>query len=334
MTTQNVPNVAIPTNGREREEAPPGSIADLYREILPALDFLTEQTKLDTALIVRQQDLRTVIATGLRNPDLGLTFLRNMTAVDWEENGVEIVYHLWSMRHHQGVAVKAMLDRENPRADSVSDLFMGAIWMEREAREMFGIEFDGLVDARNLLLDEDIDIHPLLKSHPLAEIEVPQGIAVDDFTKSYPPPVREDAEAAQAAAAAQVAAAPAADRKSVADMTPEELAERSERHAERVREGRELAAARRAEGPANPMKDRSGDVPPASTAAAEAPAAEAEPDPSAVEATAPARPAPPPAAAAGGGAGSLTDEQKAERVRVGRELAAARRAELAKERGE
>ena len=75
---------------------------DLFREVLPALDFLTEQTKLDTALIVRQQDLRTVIATGLRNPDLGLAFLRNMTAVDWEENGLEIVYHRWSCRsnHH------------------------------------------------------------------------------------------------------------------------------------------------------------------------------------------------------------------------------------------
>ena len=40
MTTENVPNLAIPTNGREREEPPPGSIADLFREALPALDFL------------------------------------------------------------------------------------------------------------------------------------------------------------------------------------------------------------------------------------------------------------------------------------------------------
>lgn len=328
MTTENVPNLAIPTNGREREEPPPGSIADLFREVLPALDFLTEQTKLDTALIVRQQDLRTVIATGLRNPDLGLTFLRNMTAVDWQENGLEIVYHLYSLRHHQGVALKAMLDAEAPHAESVSDLFMGAIWMEREAREMFGIEFEGLVDARNLLLDEDVDIHPLLKSHPLAEIEKPQGAGVADFTKAYPPPVREDVSAAQAAAS--TAPPPTADRKSVDDMTPEELAERTERHAERVRAGRELAGARRAEGPATPMKDRSGDAPPAPAAeTAAAPAVEAEPEPAA----APARPAAP-AAAIGGGEGSLTDEEKAERVRLGRELAAARRAELAKERGE
>ncbi len=327
MTTQDVPNLAIPTNGREREEPPPGSIADLFREALPALDFLTERTKLDTAMIVRQQDLHTVIATGLRNPDLELTFLRNMTAVDWEENGLEIVYHLYSMRHHQGVALKAMLDAEAPHAESVSDLFMGAIWMEREAREMFGIEFEGLVDARNLLLDEDIDIHPLLKSHPLAEIEKPQGAAVADFTKAYPPPVREDVVAAQAAAAA--APDPAADRKSVDEMTPEELAERTERHTERVRDGRELAAARRAQGPATPMKDRSGDAPPAPPTADTLAAPAAEP----AAAAAPARPAAP-AAAIGIGEGSLTDEEKAERVRAGRELAAARRAELAKERGE
>jgi NADH-quinone oxidoreductase subunit C len=327
MTTNNAPKPIIPTNGRAREESPPGSIADLFGKILPALDFVTEQTKLDTALIVRQQDLRTAIATGLRNPDLDLTFLRNMTAVDWEENGVEIVYHLYSLNHHQGVAIKAMLDAEDPRTESVSDLFMGAIWMEREAREMFGIEFDGLADARNLLLDEDIDIHPLRKSHPLAEIETPQGAAVSDFTKAYPPPVPKDVAADQAAASA--APPPATDRKSVNDMTPEELAERSERHAERVHAGRELAAARRAQGPATPMKDRTGDTPPAPAAPeiVDTPLDETKAEPAATSARAPA-------AVIGGGEGSLTDEEKGERVRVGRELAAARRAELAKERGE
>ena len=44
--------------------------------------------------------------------------------------------------------------------------------------EMFGVVCRGHPDPRNLLLDEDMAIHPLLKAHPLAEIELKQGVNV------------------------------------------------------------------------------------------------------------------------------------------------------------
>jgi NADH-quinone oxidoreductase subunit C len=326
MTTDNLPGVAILTNGREREETPPGTVIDLYRDALPTLDFLTEQTKVDPAMVVRPQDLHLVLETGLRNPDISLTFLRNMTAVDWEDAGLEVVYHLFSLRHHHGLAVKAMLPSDSPSLQSVTDLFRTAEWMEREAREMFGIEFEGLADARNLLLDEDIDIHPLLKSHPLAEIETKQGDDVSTFTKAHPPPKREEDDAAKVKAAAAAAAKPKPARKSLEDMTEEERAERKTMQAERVTRGRELAAARRAAGPpgADKTREPAAEAEQTTTEATETEAAEAAPAP---------RPRPSPAAAATGG-GALTDEEKAERVIRGRELAAARREELRKERGE
>lgn len=329
MTSANIPEVTIATNGRERVEPPPDSVAELYRQALPALDFLTEQTKKDVALIVRGGDVHNVLATGMTHPDLEMTFLRNLTAVDWEEAGIEIVYHLFSLRYHHGVAVKAMLPAANPSIASVTDLFASAEWAEREAREMFGIEFPGLADSRNLLLDEDIDIHPLLKSHPLAEIEIPQGVDIDYFTKQHPPPTREEDEAAKEAAAAAAAAQPKPEKKSTEEMTPEELAERKTAQAERVARARELAAERRAEGPATPMRERDPDaeLPPApEPAPAEVP--------SEAEEAAPASPPTRSSVPVGEGEGELTDEQKAERVQRGRELAAARRAELRKERGE
>ena len=331
MTSPNLPEVTIATNGRERVEPPPNSVAELYRQALPALDFLTEQTKKDVALIVRGGDVHNVLATGMTHPDLSMTFLRNLTAVDWEEAGIEVVYHLFSLRHHQGVVVKAMLPAADPSIASVSDLFASAEWAEREAREMFGIEFPGLRDSRNLLLDEDIDIHPLLKSHPLAEIEIPQGVDIDQFTKQYPPPTREEDEAAKEAAAAAEAAQPKPEKKSVEDMTPEEVAERKAAQGERVTRARELAAARRAEGPATTMRERDPDAElPAAPEPAATPSSEAEEAAPASSAAPPTRSSVP----VGDGEGELTDEQKAERVKRGRELAAARRAELRKERGE
>ena len=65
MTSPNLPEVTIATNGRERVEPPPNSVAELYRQALPALDFLTEQTKKDVALIVDSGDVHNVLATGM-----------------------------------------------------------------------------------------------------------------------------------------------------------------------------------------------------------------------------------------------------------------------------
>lgn len=333
------------------EHAPPeGSIADLYREVLPVLNFKAEQTKWDVALILAPGDIHDVIATSRRDPRLAMDLLRNLTAVDWEDQGLDAVYHLYSTTHRHAVELKTRLSATNPHLPTITDIHRGAEWAEREAREMFGIEFDGHPDPRNLLLDEDLDIHPLLKSHPLVAIEVPQGADVDLFRKEHPmakpEPSAEEAERAQRIAAAKKKAA-AGERKPDSELTPEELAEKKAAQSERVARARELAAARRIE--------RAAGAPPAggpkATEAAEASASatdastsnaaaeSAAPSESAAKSTPradrkPAPPAPPlieiPAAS-----DDMTPEEQAarkaaqaERVQRGRELAAARRAEL------
>ena len=279
------------------------------------------------------RDLHDVVATSRRDDRLSMDLLRNLTAVDWEEAGLEVVYHLFSLRHRHSVCIKTRLPAEGPSLPTVTDVHRGAEWAEREAREMFGIEFEGHPDPRNLLLDEDLDIHPLLRSHPLAPIELEQGVDVEYFTKEHPPPKPEAAEDERAAriAAAKKTAAEAGEKKAVADLTPEELAAKKAEQAERVKKARELAAARRAEGPAEAMKEK-----------VAAPAA--APPPAQTEAATAKAPAPTtPAAAPAGGApaaakkatADMTPEElaerkqaQAERVKKARELAAARRAEL------
>ena len=269
---------------------------------------------------------------------LSMDLLRNLTAVDWQDAGIELVYHLYSLRQRHGVCIKARLTGDAPAIATVTDLYMGAEWAEREVREMFGVEFEGHPDPRNLLLDEDLDIHPLLKSHPLAEIELPQGVDVEYFTKEHPPERRAAPDAGRAAAAAKQAAD---EKKPASDLTPEELAAKRAAQAERVQKARELAAARRREGPKTPMGPKS----PTGTAAAAVPApatdapalggaaaARARGD---TRAHAPRSPPPPPRVAAKKATADMTPEELAERkqaqterVRRSRALAAARRAEL------
>ena len=327
--------------------APPeGSIADLYREVLPVLNFEAEQTKWDVALTLDPSDLHNVIATSRRDPRLAMDFLRNLTAVDWEDEGLEAVYHLYSTTHRHAVELKTRLPGSDPHLPSITDIHRGADWAEREAREMFGIEFDGHPDPRNLLLDEDIDIHPLLKSHPLATIEVPQGADVDVFRKEHPmakpEPSAEEAERAARIAAAKKQAA-AADKKPDSELTPEELAEKKAAQTERVARARELAAARRIE--------RAAGAPPAGgpKAAAAAPAADAPASDAPTETAPPSepttksaprtnrKPAPPapPLIEIPPASDDMTPEEQAartaaqaERVKRGRELAAARRIQL------
>ena len=314
-------------------EPPPGSIADLYREVMPLVSFEAAMTKGDdVALTIPADSIHEVIERGREDERLQMNLLRNQTAVDWEERGLEIVYHLYSIPLRQAVTIKSWLPSEGAVVESISDIYEMANWAERECREMFGIEFIGHPDPRNLLLDEDIDIHPLRKSHPLAPIEMEQGVDVEFFTKQHPPP--EPAEEEEAEPDAAAAAAP--ERKRVEDMTEEEREQRRAEQAERVARARELAAVRRAERlagapPAGGPRPEGAAPPPPPTPASPAPPA-AESAPAAAPAQDDRPPAPPPPELP-----SIPDAEEdpegraaaqAERVRLGRELAAARRAQL------
>ncbi len=329
MTSRRTPAApAEPTSN----EPPPGSIADTYREVMPLVDFDAAMTKGDdVALTIPANSIHEVLERGRDDERLQMNLLRNQTAVDWEERGLEIVYHLYSIPLRQAVTIKAWLPSENPMVESVTDVYEMANWAERECREMFGIEFIGHPDPRNLLLDEDLDIHPLRKSHPLAPIEMEQGVDVEFFTKQHPPPepvVEEEAVATTAAAPT---------RKRVEDMTEEERAARKAEQAERVARAREIAAKRRAERLAGappaggPRKEGAAPPPRPTPAPAAAPAAEPAPARAAAP-TADRPPAPPPPELP-----SIPDAEEdpegraaaqSERVRLGRELAAARRAQL------
>ncbi|WP_299616195.1 NADH-quinone oxidoreductase subunit C [Pelagibius sp.] len=108
-----------------------------------------------------------------------LTFLRDdqncqfkqlvdVTAVDRPEqpDRLELVYNLLSLKLNQRIRVKLTTDERNP-VDSASGVFSSAIWMEREAWDMFGIFFSGHPDLRRILTDYGFEGHPLRKDFPL-----------------------------------------------------------------------------------------------------------------------------------------------------------------------
>ncbi len=91
-------------------------------------------------------------------------FIEAITGVDWiDEQQLEVVYDFNHFAELCRVVIRARLDRSNPEIPTISHIYQGANWHERETHDFFGIIFTGHPNLEPLLLPEDADFHPLLK---------------------------------------------------------------------------------------------------------------------------------------------------------------------------
>ena len=87
-----------------------------------------------------------------------------VTGVDWMAAGeMEVVYDFFHMTASLHVVVRTRVPRDNPELPTISKVFPGANWHERETHDFFGIRFLGHPDLSPLLLPEDATYHPLRK---------------------------------------------------------------------------------------------------------------------------------------------------------------------------
>lgn len=92
----------------------------------------------------------------------------DITAVDYPTRDArfEIVYNLLSVRHNARIRVKTYADEATP-VPSITSLYDGANWYEREVYDLFGVFFTGHPDLRRIMTDYGFDGHPLRKDFPL-----------------------------------------------------------------------------------------------------------------------------------------------------------------------
>jgi NADH-quinone oxidoreductase subunit C len=96
---------------------------------------------------------------------LGCRFFAFSTAVDWKEQGLEVVAKVDNLDDGLPVVMKTRLGAGVSSCPSLVPVYRGAGWMERECYDMFGIRFEGHPDLRRILLADDWVGHPLLKSY-------------------------------------------------------------------------------------------------------------------------------------------------------------------------
>jgi NADH-quinone oxidoreductase subunit C len=97
-----------------------------------------------------------------------LDHLSSVVGVDYEER-FEVVYHLWSYSKRMLISLKVSLPREEPKIPTVTGVWRGANWHERETAELFGITFEGHPYPKRLLLADDFDGYPFRKDYELIE---------------------------------------------------------------------------------------------------------------------------------------------------------------------
>ncbi len=102
-----------------------------------------------------------VLSTLRDDEELDFWMLADAAAVDYGPgNRFEVVYHLYSDRHPSWVRVRAHVDREDPRLPTITNLWEGAMFHEREMYDMMGIIFEGNRDLRRIYMSPDYRSFP------------------------------------------------------------------------------------------------------------------------------------------------------------------------------
>lgn len=103
------------------------------------------------------------------NPEFPFNFLSDVTCVDWypSEPRFEVIYQLLSISRKERVRLKVRLDGSSPVVESLTAVWPGANYFEREVFDLFGIRFTGHPYLRRLLMPEDWEGNPLRKDYPV-----------------------------------------------------------------------------------------------------------------------------------------------------------------------
>jgi len=111
-----------------------------------------------------------VLTTLRDDPDLDFFFLADAAAVDYGTGAhFEVVYHLFSWKHPAWVRVRARVDRQDARIPTVTTLWEGAMFHEREMYDMMGIVFEGNRDLRRIYMSPDYRSFPQRKDFVLPD---------------------------------------------------------------------------------------------------------------------------------------------------------------------
>jgi len=97
--------------------------------------------------------------------ELGCRYFNWLSAVDWKDQGLEVVCRIENLETALVVFMRTRLAAGQTACPTLTGLYRGADWMERECYDMFGVVFEGHPDLRRILLSDDWVGYPLRKDY-------------------------------------------------------------------------------------------------------------------------------------------------------------------------
>ncbi len=122
-------------------------------------------------LEIKKEEVKKVI-DHLKSSTLDFMFLTDLCGVHYPEvAGKEfgVVYHLHNLKENFRIRIKTFFSADNLEVDSITDLYAGANWMERETYDFYGIKFRNHPDLRIILNDPELGYHPMRKEYRLED---------------------------------------------------------------------------------------------------------------------------------------------------------------------
>ena len=162
-------------------------VVDALAAAYPEFDVAVTKIVVDRdelTLYITKEHIRSVARTMRDDPALRFELLANLSGVDYigSINRFHVVYNLTSMTYRRQVRLETSASLEDPHVPSVTAVYPGADWQERETYDMFGVIFDGHPALTRILMPDDWDGFPQRKDYPLG------GIPVQYKGATIPPP--------------------------------------------------------------------------------------------------------------------------------------------------
>ena len=123
----------------------------------------------DLTVLVKTEDIVKVCNFLKNDPELAFDMIVDLCGVDMyrPEGRFRVVYNLYSLKKKKYLRLNVLVDEDDPIVDTVSVVWSGANWHERETYDMYGIKFKGHPDLRRMYMPEDFKYFPLRKDFPL-----------------------------------------------------------------------------------------------------------------------------------------------------------------------
>lgn len=145
----------------------------------------------DTTLVLAPASLVKVAQYVRDTPGLIFNYLSDISDVDyWPDYSrpgrFGVSYHLYSMLYNRRLRLKVYLPDESPEVDTLTTVWPGANFLEREIMDLMGIKFKGHPDPRRLMMEQDWDGHPHRRDYPLGYETVMFSFNAEDIMKHKP----------------------------------------------------------------------------------------------------------------------------------------------------